>query len=231
MKIAPFLTTLATSVAGRGLGTALTKSRSLDFPQSVLDFGNIELFGKIPLPIVVFVLTVGIAHLILKYTPFGRQLYAVGNDLDAAKKSGIHVDRVMTGAYVISGICAALGGFILLSQIGRLDAPFGKGDEFDAIAAAVLGGASLFGGVGNAFGPVIGAVLVQMVQNGLVFTDVNLYLQPMIQAGVIFLAVFFDSLRGMRLAKMRHRYIRIPAERLAKRSEAGQAALKVPSGD
>ena len=105
------------------------------------------------------------------------------------------------GVYIISGICAALGGFILVARLGALDAPFGKGDEFDAIAAAVLGGASLFGGVGNAFGAVIGSVLVQMVQNGLVFTQVDLYMQPMIEAGVIFLAVFFDSLRGMRLAK------------------------------
>lgn len=233
LRIAPFLATLATSVAGRGLGTALTKSRSLDFPQSVLDFGNLELFGIIPLPIIAFALTVVAAHIILNYTPFGRQLYAVGNDLEAAKKSGIRVGRVTSGAYVLSGICAAMGGFILMSQIGRLDAPFGKGDEFDAIAAAVLGGASLFGGVGNAFGAVIGAVLVQMVQNGLVFTEVNLYLQPMIMAGVIFLAVFFDSLRGNRLAKLRRRYIRIPSERLAKHqvTDAAKSHPTVSPGD
>jgi ribose/xylose/arabinose/galactoside ABC-type transport system permease subunit len=228
-RIAPFLATMATMVAGRGLGTALTESRSLDFPRSVLDFGRTDLLG-IPLAIVVFALVVVIAHLLLTGTAFGRHVYAVGNDIEAARKAGLPVERILMGVYVISGICAALSGFILMSQIGRLDAPFGKGNEFDAIAAAVLGGASLFGGVGNAFGAVIGSVLVQMVQNGLVFTNVDLYLQPMIESGVIFLAVFFDSLRGMRLAKMRRRFIRIPTDRHSQqlRSESAKHFLNAP---
>ncbi|WP_119066270.1 ABC transporter permease [Aggregatilinea lenta] len=232
LRIAPFIATLATMVGGRGLGTAITKSRSLDFPQPVLDFGRSEVLG-IPLPIVAFALVVVIGHIVLTRTTFGRQVYAVGNDVEAARKAGIKTDRVMGGVYVISGLCAALSGFILVSQIGRLDAPFGKGDEFDAIAAAVLGGASLFGGVGNAFGAVIGAVLVQMVQNGLVFTNVNLYLQPMIQATVIFLAVFFDSLRGMRLARLRRRYIRIPTDRVTQppRVETTRHGIVSSSGD
>lgn len=231
-RIAPFLATMATMVAGRGLGTKLTESRSLDFPQSVLDFGRMEWLG-VPLAIIVFAVVVLLAHFILTRTPFGRQIYAVGNDIDAAKKAGLPVDRILMGVYVISGICAALSGFILMSQIGRLDAPFGKGNEFDAIAAAVLGGASLFGGVGNAFGAVIGAVLVQMVQNGLVFTRVDLYLQPMIEASVIFLAVFFDSLRGTRLAKLRRRYIRIPINRATReqRSSSAESGLLNASGD
>jgi ribose/xylose/arabinose/galactoside ABC-type transport system permease subunit len=230
-RIAPFLATMATMVAGRGLGTALTESRSLDFPQSVLDFGQSNILG-VPLAIIAFALVVLVAHLILTRTPFGRQVYAVGNDREAAKKAGLPVDRILMGVYIISGICAALSGFILMSQIGRLDAPFGKGNEFDAIAAAVLGGASLFGGVGNAFGAVIGSVLVQMVQNGLVFTRVDLYLRDMIEAGVIFLAVFFDSVRGTRLAKLRRRYIRIPTDRASRqaRSEERKGFLRA-SGD
>lgn len=228
-RIAPFLATMATMVAGRGLGTALTQSRSLDFPRSVLDFGRTDLLG-IPLAIVAFFLVVAIAHFVLTRTAFGRQVYAVGNDIEAARKAGLPVERILMGVYVISGVCAALSGFILMSQIGRLDAPFGKGNEFDAIAAAVLGGASLFGGVGNAFGAVIGSVLVQMVQNGLVFTNVDLYLQPMIEAGVIFLAIFFDSLRGMRLAKMRRRFIRVPTDRLLRQrhSEEAKRFLNAP---
>jgi ribose transport system permease protein len=229
-RIAPFLATMATMTIGRGLGISLTKSRSLDFPQKVLDFGQWEFLGKIPLATVAFVIVVVIAHFILTRTPFGRQIYAVGNDREAAQKAGLNTSRITMGVYVLSGMCAGLGGFILVSQIGRLDAPFGKGNEFDAIAAAVLGGASLFGGVGNAFGAVIGSVLVQMVQNGLVFTQVDLYLQPMIEAGVIFLAVFFDSLRGMRLAKMRRRYIRIPTDRSSQQrtESAGKGLLHSP---
>jgi ribose transport system permease protein len=207
LKIVPFVVTLATLVAGRGLGTAITESHAIDYPRSVLDFGVASILG-IPIPIVVFALVVLAAHFVLTRTPFGRQVYAVGNDMEAAKKAGLNTDRITFSVYIISGLCAALGGFILIAQVGRLTQPFGEGKELEVIAAAVLGGASLFGGIGSAFGPVIGSVLIQMVQTGLVFTQVNLYLQPMIQAAVIFLAVFFDSLRGLRLAKLKRRYIR-----------------------
>jgi ribose transport system permease protein len=207
MKIAPFVVTLATLVAGRGLGTAITESHAIDYPRSVLDFGVSSLLG-IPIPIIVFALVVIIAHIVLTRSQFGRQLYAVGNDMEAAKKAGINAERITFSAYIVSGLCAALGGFFLIAQIGRLTQPFGEGKELEVIAAAVLGGASLFGGVGSAFGPVIGSVLIQMVQIGMVFIAVNLYLQPMIQAAIIFLAVFFDSLRGSRLVKLKRRNIR-----------------------
>jgi ribose transport system permease protein len=207
LKIAPFIVTLATLVAGRGLGTAITESHAIDYPRSVLDFGVSSLLG-IPIPIIVFALVVITARLVLTRSQFGRQLYAVGNDMEAAKKAGINAERITFSAYIVSGLCAALGGFFLIAQIGRLTQPFGEGKELEVIAAAVLGGASLFGGIGSAFGPVIGSVLIQMVLAGLVFAQVNLYLQPMIQAAIIFLAVFFDSLRSSRLAKLKRRHIR-----------------------
>ncbi|MBA3872552.1 MAG: ABC transporter permease [Anaerolineae bacterium] len=210
LRIIPFIVTLATLVAGRGLGTVLTESVTLDFPQSILDFGHSKILG-LPMPIIVFTFVVILAYLVLTRTPFGRQIYAVGNDVEAAKKAGINTGRVIALAYIISGVCAALGGFILMSQIGRLDQQYAAGEEFNVIAAAVLGGTSLFGGVGNAFGAVVGAVLVQMVQAGLVFNNVNLYLQPMVQAVIIFIAVFFDSLRGTRLARLKRRFIRTEA--------------------
>jgi ribose transport system permease protein len=210
LKIVPFVVTLATMVAGRGLGTAITESHGVEYPRTLLDFGVSSILG-IPMPIIMFVLVVLVAHLVLTRTAFGRQVYAVGNDLEAAKKAGINTERVIAAVYMICGVCAAFGGFILIAQISRLTQPFAKGNELDVIAAAVLGGTSLFGGVGNAFGAVIGAVLIQMVQAGLVYTEVNLYLQPMIQAAIIFLAVFFDSLRGSRLTRLKRRYIRVEA--------------------
>ena len=210
LKIIPFIVTLATLVAGRGLGTAITQSFGVEYPRSMIEFGVSSLLG-IPMPIVVFLLVVVAAHLVLTRTPFGRQVYAVGNDIEAAKKAGINTGRIIATVYMLSGLCAALGGFILIAQIGRLTQPFGEGKEFDVIAAAVLGGTSLFGGVGNAFGAVVGSVLIQMVETGLVFTGVNIYLQPMVQAAIIFLAVFFDSLRGSRLTKLKRRHIRVEA--------------------
>lgn len=208
LKIIPFMVTLATLVIGRGLGTALTESQQIDFPERMNAFGQTNLVG-IPMPIIAFVILVAVAYFILTRTAFGRQVYAIGNDIEAGKKAGIDTDRVIALVYLISGFCAGLAGFILASQVGgRVDRSFAEGREFDAIAAAVLGGTSLFGGVGNVVGTVVGALLIQMVQTGLAFNLVNLYLQPMAKAFVIFVAIFLDSLRTATLAKLKRRFIR-----------------------
>lgn len=207
LRITPFLVTLATLVAGRGLGTAITESFGLELPAPYLAFGASSLFG-VPMPIVVFAIVVATAHLVLSRTQFGRQIYAVGNDPEAARKAGLAVDRIVFAVYVICGFCAAIGGVTLIALIGRLNQTFGVGKEFDVITAAVLGGTSLFGGVGQAFGAVIGSTLVQTVQSGMIFIGINLYLQPMVLAGIIFLAVLIDAIRSARLEKLRRRMLR-----------------------
>jgi ribose/xylose/arabinose/galactoside ABC-type transport system permease subunit len=208
LRITPFMVTLATLVAGRGLGTAITESFGLQFPTVFLSFGASSVLG-VPMPIIVFAAVVAVAHVVLTRTQFGRQVYATGNDRQAAEKAGIPVERITFSVYVICGVCAAIGGIMLIALIGRLNQTFGVGKEFDVITAAVLGGTSLFGGVGTAFGAVVGAVLVQMTQAGMVFISVNIYLQPMVLAVIIFLAVLFDSLRESRLLKLRRRHIRV----------------------
>ncbi|MFC7702786.1 ABC transporter permease [Plastorhodobacter daqingensis] len=207
LSIIPFIVTLATLFAFRGFGAFLTSSRQFDFPPAIRDFG-LAAIGGIPVPVIAFGLVALAAHLVLTRTTFGRQVYAVGNDPAGAVKAGIPVARIRGVAYVISGAAAGLAGFVLIAQIGRLDAGFGQGREFDVIAAAVLGGASLFGGVGTALGAVVGATLMQTVNTGLAFTGVNLYLQPLLQGGIIFLAVLVDSLRQARQAMRRRRTIR-----------------------
>lgn len=207
LGITPFLTTLATLVAGRGLGTAITESFGIEYPASYLAFGASSIFG-IPMPIIVFAVVVLAAHIVLSRSQFGRQIYAVGNDAEAARKAGIDVNRVVFAVYVICGLCAAIGGVTLIALIGRLNQTFGVGREFEVITSAVLGGTSLFGGAGFAFGSVIGSTLVQTVQSGMIFIGVNLYLQPMVLAGIIFLAVLIDALRTTRLAKLRRRLLR-----------------------
>lgn len=185
----------------------LTSSRQFDFDRSLLDFGLSSVFG-IPMPIIGFAVFLLVATVVLSRTTFGRQIYAVGADQEVARKAGIRVGWVTARVYVISSVCAGVAGFILIAQIGRLDVGFGEGREFDVIAAAVLGGASLFGGIGTAIGSALGAVLIQTVKTGLVFTAMNLYLQPLVLAGVIFAAVLIDSLRIMRLRSARRRMIR-----------------------
>ncbi len=210
VKIIPFIVTLATMVAGRGLGLLITKSRAVNFPDTVVQIGSINLFGIIPLPIVIFLLVVLAAHVFLNHVQLGRQIYAVGNDKEAAEKAGVNTNKVLATTYIICGLLAALGGFISVAQLGIINAGFGRGDEFDAIAAAILGGASLFGGVGTVFpGTVLGAILIQMVWSGLVFTQVDLYLQPLIFATILFIAVFLDSLKNRYILKLRRRHIRV----------------------
>ncbi len=207
LRIIPFMVTLSTLVIGRGIGTALTQSQQIDLPARMAAFGQAQLIG-IPIPIIAFLIIVLLAYVILMRMPIGRQIYAVGNDPEAAEKAGIKTRRVIFTVYVVSGFCAALAGFILASQVIRVDRSFAEGREFDAIAASVLGGTSLFGGVGNVFGVMVGAVLIQMVQTGLQFNQVNLYLQPMVRALIILVTVFFDSLREANAEKLKRRFIR-----------------------
>ena len=207
LRVIPFIVTLATLFLFRGFGTWLTSSTSFDFSEDFRAFG-LSSFAGIPTPIVIFAAVALLAHVVLAHTTFGRQIYALGNDREAARKAGVNVALVEMTVYVICSISAALAGFVLIAQIGRLDAGFGEGREFDVIAAAVLGGASLFGGVGSAFGAVVGATLIQTVKLGLVFTGVNLYLQPMMQGAIIILAVLADGVREKRFQALHKRTIR-----------------------
>ena len=220
---------------GRGIALMLTRSQAVEFPESVTRLGSLhwpawQLGGNpvpslpgaelpaiapdlaigVPVPIWIFAIVVVVAALILRRTAIGRQIYAVGNDKESAQKAGISTDRVLIFAYVACGFLAALGGFVSVAQLGNVNAGFGEYKEFDAIAAAVLGGTSLFGGTGNVFpGTVLGAVLLRMIPTGLVSTQVDLYVQPLVQAAIIFAAVLIDSLRNMQLAALRRRHIRV----------------------
>jgi ribose transport system permease protein len=206
--LVPFVATLATLTMGRGVGLLLTESRQFILPQEMA-YAAKDVLG-IPLPVVVFGLVVAVAVVFLRFTAMGRQIYAMGNDLEAAKKAGLNVIRLTGSVYVISGFCASLAGVIAISQQGSVSAGIGEGVEFRAIAAAVLGGTSLFGGVGAVFpGTVIGVLLVQMISTGLVYLQVDLYLQEMVSASVIFFAVFVDAQRMRLLSRFERRNIRV----------------------
>ncbi len=207
LRVIPFIVTLATLFLFRGMGVWLTSSQQFDFTEDMRSFGLSHVLG-IPTPILFFAATALIGYVLMARTTFGRQVYALGNDREAAHKAGVNTAWVEARVYILASATAALSGFVLIAQIGRLDTGFGEGREFDVIAAAVLGGASLFGGVGTAMGAVIGATLIQTVKLGLVFTGVNLYLQPMMQGLIIFIAVLADGAREHRVQMDRKRTIR-----------------------
>jgi ribose transport system permease protein len=205
VKIIPFMATLGTLTVGRGVGLLITQSRNISVPPE-MRFGAQNAL----IPITVFALVVLVAYIVLNYTAMGRQIYAMGNDAEAAKKAGLNTTRLTASVYIISGFCAALGAVIALSQQGMVSASFGEGIEFRAIAAAVLGGASLFGGVGNVFpGTVVGVLLIQMIANGMIYLQVDLYLQDMVAALVILFAVFIDAVRIRVIRRLERRNIRV----------------------
>ncbi len=207
LKIIPFIVTLATLYFGRGLGLWLTETRAMNLPESVLRIGSSRVAG-IPFPALILLIVVLVAHLTLTRTSFGRQIYALGNDKDAARKAGISTERLTFAVYLISGLCAAIGGLVSIAQLGAVSPSFGNQREFAAIAAAALGGTSLFGGRGAVLpGTLLGALLIQTIENGLVITNTDPYLYPMVMSFIIFVAVLIDSLRNRQLQRLGRRAI------------------------
>lgn len=207
LNILPFITTLGTMTAGRAVGTWITKSESVGLPKAITSLGAQKILG-IPAAILLFLLIALVAAVFLAKTQLGRQIYAVGNDPEEARKAGLSNKRILFTVYMLCALLAGIGGIISVAQIGIVNAAFGKGEEFNAIAAAVLGGTSLAGGSGKVSGVILGAVMIQMIQSGLVYMQVDMYIQPLISAGIIFIAVFLDSIRGHYMKKAEARNIR-----------------------
>lgn len=208
LRLIPFVATLGMFYVGRGFSLWLTETRAMNLPEHFLQVSAARPAG-VPLPILILAAVLGVGHLVLSRTPYGRQVYAVGWDAEAARKAGIPTAFVVGSVYVISGLCAAVGALLSLGQLGAVGPKFGENKEFVAIAAAVLGGTSLFGGRGGVFpGTAIGALLMQSVENGLTLLNADPYLYPLVLSGIIFLAVAVDSARSVLLERLGRRPIR-----------------------
>ncbi len=204
-----FIATLGMLFVERGFGLWLTNTRAMNMPDTVTELGSSRLLG-IPFPIVVMGFVAIAAHWFLTNTATGRQIYAIGSDIEAAKKAGIRVLPILFLVYLLCGMCAAISGLIALTQTGAVSPSFGQQKEFAAIAAAVLGGTSLFGGRGNILpGTIFGAILFQTIENGLVVVNADPYLYPMILSATIFLAVLLDTTRSRFVQAMIKRHIRV----------------------
>jgi inositol transport system permease protein len=146
----------------------------------------------IPVPVIIFLGFAVLAHIVLRYTRYGRQVYAVGGNPEAARLSGLNVKLILLSVYVIVGFFAGLGGFVLSSRLGAAEAVAGTGYELTVIASVVIGGTSLFGGEGSVLGTVIGSILIGVLTNGLVLMNVSPYVQQIIIGMITVLAVGFD---------------------------------------
>ena len=190
-RLPPLIVTLGTMYAFRGLVVWYHVNPIYQLQGWFRVLGQ-EKIGPIPIPVIILLIVTGIASLVLNRTRFGRYVYAVGGNEDAARASGINVKLVKLGVYSISGFFCGLAGLVFTSRLGAAQSISGMGFELVAIASVVVGGASLFGGRGTVGKTLVGALIMQVVQSGLVMLDVPSPIQQATLGLIIIVAVGID---------------------------------------
>lgn len=194
-KVPAFITTLGMMSIARGGALALNGGRPVSMlPRSFAKVASADLFG-IPIFIVYVVVLYAVMYVLLTKNKLGRYIYAIGDNSEAARLSGIKVKVVKTAAYVFSGIFAAVGGIMLTARLNYATPTAGNGFELDAIAAVVIGGTALSGGKGSLLGTLVGGLILGTLRNGLSILNVPGFYQQIIIGGVIIIAVYFDKLK------------------------------------
>lgn len=195
-QVPPFLVTLGSGVVVTGARLAMTKASPSGMLPPVVRFiggGNI---GPVPIAVIVFSSLAVAGHLLLTRTTFGRRLYARGANMEAARLSGVRVDRIMITTYVITGLLSVLAGLVLAGYVGYADQSIGEGYEFDSVTAVVVGGGSFAGGIGTIAGTSAGVLLVTVLLNLVLLLNLNVQFQLIVKGLVIIGAVAMYSIRG-----------------------------------
>ena len=197
LKMNSLLTTLGLLIAYRGISLVITGGTVQKIGEQLSNFGNYKFFGFFPLIFAVsLILVIGI-QFIMKFTRFGRYCYAIGNNEISANKLGIPVKKIKLYSFIIAGICGALSGLLLAMYLGEVTTFTGRGMEFQAVAAIVIGGTSLFGGRGSIMpGTFAGVLLLVIINNGLGSMGVSPYVYPFVAGSIIFLAIYLDSIKN-----------------------------------
>ncbi|MEV4010557.1 ABC transporter permease [Nonomuraea angiospora] len=193
-RLPPFIATLAMLGIARGLALVISEGSPIPMPDAVSHLGD-TVGGFLPVPVIVMVVMGVIAAVILNRTYAGRAMYAIGGNEEAARLSGIKVGRQKLITYALSGGFAAVAGIVLASRLASAQPQAAAGYELDAIAAVVIGGASLSGGKGRALGTFVGALILAVLRNGLNLLSVSAFWQQVVIGVVIALAVLVDTLR------------------------------------
>jgi ribose transport system permease protein len=223
-KMPSFIATLATMSIFAGLTLQFSQGNPVKVTDAMfLALGQGSLLG-IPTPIWIMLVLGVLFGYILARTRYGRELYATGDNADAARLAGISTDRVKIIAFMISGVLAATAGFILTARLGTAQPTAGTGLELAAIAAVIIGGTSLAGGRGALLGTLVGAVLLAMIDNGLNLLNVSPFLQSVVKGAVILLAVFVDRNSGVLMRIFRAGPAKAPAPAASPTTPAGTGA-------
>ena len=193
LKVPAFVVTLGGMSVFRGAALLFASGGPISGFQPDYTWWGQGRILSVPVPVIIFIVCAIVAHVVLSYTRYGRRVYAVGGNPEAARLAGVNVNWVIASVYVIMGFFAGLGAFVLSARLNSAEAVAGTGYELTVIASVVIGGTSLFGGSGSIFGTVIGTVLIGVLLNGLVLMNVNSYIQQIIIGVIIVLAVAFDT--------------------------------------
>lgn len=198
-RLPAFIATLATLSMARGLALVVSEGRPISgFPDGFRTITSGRIVGDVPVSIGLTIVLFVLGGLALRHTVFGRAVYAVGGSEEVARLSGIRIVRLKVAIYALAGFCAAVGGLVLTSRLNSAQPVAGQGLELDVIAAVVIGGASLSGGQGTAFGTLLGALIIGVLRNGLNLLNVSSFWQQVAVGAVIAAAVMTDTLRRRR---------------------------------
>jgi ribose transport system permease protein len=202
LEIPPFIMTLSVMLIARGLAMLTTGGETIsNVPVGYSWLGTGSTLANIPNSVMLMVLLYVVAHIVLTYSVWGRHLYAVGGNREAARLSGVPVRRVVMTAYLVSGLLAGLGGVILASEQKAASPSYGNMYELYVIAAVVVGGTSLAGGRGKAFGTLIGALIIGVVRNGMNTWNISGHRQTVVLGGIILLSVLLDQFRNRQVRR------------------------------
>ena len=202
LKVPAFVVTLGGMSVFRGAALLFAAGGPISGFQPGFSWWGQGRIGPVPVPVIIFLAAAIIAHIVLRYTRYGRRVYAVGGNPEAARLAGLNVNAITCSVYIIMGFFAGLGAFVLAARLNSAEAVAGTGYELTVIASVVIGGTSLFGGSGSIFGTVVGAILIGVLLNGLVLLNVSSYIQQIIIGVIIVLAVAFDTFAKSRRRKV-----------------------------
>ncbi|MGI6080530.1 MAG: ABC transporter permease [Candidatus Avilachnospira sp.] len=196
MNLQPFIATLGTMSVFRGVAYVITGGWPvLNIPDSFRDMFNHKIVQGVPNSVILMLILAVIMGVILNKTRFGNYLYSVGGNEEAAKLSGVNVDRTKIMGYVICGVCAAFAGMVMLASLGTGEPAAGQGYELDAIAAAAIGGTRMAGGKGTILGTVLGAILLSALKIGMILLNVDTFYQYIATGVIIVLAAYFEFIQ------------------------------------
>lgn len=195
-KLPPFIATLAMMSIARGLANLITDGEQIvGYPDWFFSLSSTRYLGFLTVTSISLIVVYIVGWLILRYRPSGRSVYAIGGGQEVARLSGINVKRITLSVYLIGGALAGLAGIVLATRLDSSQPSAGTGQELDTIAAVVIGGASLSGGVGRVSGTIIGVLIIGLLRNGLNLLGVSPFIQSILIGLVIALAVMGDALR------------------------------------